>query len=69
MKIVTILRRDLLERTILVECPRCGLPLALRPFVITNLEDGINTGGLCEYCGEPLELMVSALGGEVWPIA
>jgi hypothetical protein len=33
------------------------------------LEDGINTVGPCEYCSETLALMVSALGGEVWPLA
>jgi hypothetical protein len=69
LNIVTVLKRDLYARAILVECPRCGLPLALRPFVITNLEEGINTMGPCEYCGETLAMMVAALGGEIWPVA
>jgi hypothetical protein len=72
MKIVNIVKAlncDLYARTIRVECPSCGLPLALRSYVITNLEDGINTVGPCEYCGEIMALMVSALGGEVWPLA
>jgi hypothetical protein len=42
MKITTVLRRDLFARTIVVECPNCGGPLALRPFVIINLEEGID---------------------------
>lgn len=69
VNIVKVLNRDLYARTILVECPSCSLPLALRAYVITNLEDGINTVGPCEYCGETLAMMVSTLGGEVWPLA
>ena len=39
MKITKIIQRDLAGRTIVVECPNCGGPLALRPSVITNLEE------------------------------
>jgi hypothetical protein len=67
VKIVKCLNRDLVARTILVECPNCGGPLSLRPDVITNLEEGITTVGACEYCDQALELSVGALGGEVWP--
>jgi hypothetical protein len=42
-------------------------PRALRPSVITNLEDGIDAIGRCEYCSDTLEMTVAALGGQVWP--
>jgi hypothetical protein len=67
MKITTVVRRDLVARIIVVECPNCGGPLALRPSVITNLEDGIDSIGRCEYCARTLEMTVAALGGQVWP--
>lgn len=67
MKITKIIQRELAGRTIVVACPNCGGSLALRPSVITNLEEGIDTIGRCEYCGEPLEMSVAALGGHVWP--
>jgi hypothetical protein len=67
MKITKIIQRDLAGRTIVVECPNCGGPLALRPSVITNLEDGIDAIGRCEYCSETLEMSVAALGGRSGP--
>jgi hypothetical protein len=65
MKITRIVQHDLAARTIGVECPSCRWPLALRPSVITNLEDGIHAIGRCEYCSETLEMTVAALGGQV----
>jgi hypothetical protein len=53
-------RRDLLM-TLLSGDLRWAL--ALRPSVITNLEDGIDSIGRCEYCAETLDMTVAALGG------
>lgn len=65
MKIVRIRSRDIIAGTILVE--RCALPLALRSYAISDLEDGIDTVGPCQYCGESLEMDL-ALAGDVWPL-
>ena len=67
MRITNVLRRDLCARGILVECPHCLGPLSLQDYAIANLEDGIDTLGACEYCGQMLMLTAPGLGQDVWP--
>jgi len=66
--VLTVWKRDQLNRRIGIECPACGLRLVVADPVLAAIEDGVVVIVRClgAECRTGIEVDLAALGGYLW---